>query len=106
MGSNIEMKTWTNLTKTDTKNEAKRLRATTFTITKLEAITKAITKWRAIEKSPILQYNILIEYQKSFNILEAPMICSPSVPLDNIRKIIYIFDLNLVSWMQLMIIKC
>ena len=41
------------MSKTETKNEAKRLRTTTFAIAKLK---ERITKWGAIEKSPILEY--------------------------------------------------
>jgi hypothetical protein len=50
MGSNTE-KSYEPIYKTHTKIEAKRLRVTTFAIKK---VGRAITKWGAIEKSPIL----------------------------------------------------
>ena len=51
MGSNTEKRPWTK------QNLHKNLKATTF------AIAKAITKWGAIDKSPIL----LSQYWKNYN---------------------------------------
>ena len=59
MGSNKEKKPWNNL-QTYKKIEAKRLRATTIAVT---IVGRAITKWGAIEKSPIL----LSQYWKNYH---------------------------------------
>ena len=58
MGSNTEKKPWTNL-QNSYKNQSKEIKSDNFGYRK---VGRAITKWGAIEKSPILLSQFLKNY--------------------------------------------
>ena len=70
MGSNTEKKPWTNL-QNSSKNWSKEIKSDNFCYCK---VGRAITKWGAIEKSPIFQ-----RVTKLFRILMVAIIFSSTV---------------------------
>ena len=68
MGSNTEKKPWTNL-QNSSKNWSKRIKSDNFCYRK---VGRAITKWGAIKKSPIL----LSQYWKIYDFLRVAKIIS------------------------------
>ena len=55
MGSNTEKKPWTNI-QNSYKNLSKEIKSDNFCYRK---VGRAITKWGAIEKSPIMKFSFL-----------------------------------------------
>ena len=75
MGSNTEKKPWTNLQNLY-KNLSKEIKSDNFCYCK---VGRPMTKWGAIEKSPILRYYHFKGKQKLFRILMVEIIFSPTV---------------------------
>ena len=76
MGSNTEKKTWINL-QNSYKNLSKEIKSDNFCYRK---VGRAITKWGAIEKSPILlAFPFLKGKKKNSRIMMVAIIFSPTV---------------------------